>query len=218
MSLGAAASGFGLGFALITPIGAQNAYVLRTAVRAPRPAVFTVVAIVTAIDIVLIGIGALGAGAVLDGRDWLRVLLYAGGVALLLPLGIRTLKDGLRGGDDYAAALEADQDEAGGRGITPGAVIGPVLALSLLNPHVYLDTVAILGSAIATNDPSNRLSFTVGAMVASVIWFAFLAVLGAVVLRRYGARVARAVDLISGVVMLVVATIFVIEAIRLISG
>jgi L-lysine exporter family protein LysE/ArgO len=217
VSLGAALSGFGLGFALITPIGAQNAYVLRTAVRAPRPAVITVVVIVITIDVVLIGLGALGAGAVLDGRDWLRVLLYAGGVALLTPLGIRTLRDGLRGGTDYAAALADDQDERGGRAITPASVLGPALALSLLNPHVYLDTVAILGSAIVTNPAPDRLSFTLGAMLASVAWFVFLAVLGAVVLRRYGAPVARAVDLVSGVVMLVVATVFVVEAIQLIT-
>jgi L-lysine exporter family protein LysE/ArgO len=216
LSLGAAASGFGLGLALITPIGAQNAYVLRTAVRAPRPAAIAVVVFVTLIDVVLIGLGAAGAGAILDGRDWLRVLLYAGGVALLAPLGIRTLRDGIRGGgDDYAEALKADQ--AAGGGISIKAALGPAVALSLLNPHVYLDTVAILGSAIVTNEPHDRLSFTVGAMIASAVWFSFLAALGAVVLRRYGAPVARAVDLISGVIMLAVATIFVIEAIHLIT-
>jgi L-lysine exporter family protein LysE/ArgO len=217
LSFGAAASGFGLGLALITPIGAQNAYVLRTAVRAPRPAVLAVVALVTLIDVVLIGLGAAGAGAVLDGRDWLRVLLYVGGVALLAPLGVRTLRDGIRGGGaDYAEALQADRDT--GAGISVTAALGPAVALSLLNPHVYLDTVAILGSAIVTNEPHDRLSFTLGAMIASGVWFSVLAALGAVVLRRYGAPVARAVDLISGVIMLIVATIFVVEAIRLIAG
>lgn len=212
VNLAAAASGFGLGLALITPIGAQNAYVLRTAVRAPRPAVLTVVALVILIDVTLIGLGAAGAGAVLDGRDWLRVVLYLGGIALLAPLAFRTLRDGVRGGDDYAAALEGDAET------TPRAVIGPVLALSLLNPHVYLDTVAILGSAIATNEPGNRASFTAGAMIASAVWFSALAALGAMVLRRYGAPVARVVDLVAGTVMLIVATVFAIEAVQLIAG
>jgi L-lysine exporter family protein LysE/ArgO len=211
VSLGAGASGFALGLALITPIGAQNAYVLRTAVRSSRAAIAVVLALVISIDVALIGLGALGAGAFLDGRDWLRVLLLLGGIALLAPLGIRTLREGLRGGVDYGDLLDADA------AASPRAVIGPALALSLLNPHVYLDTVAILGSAIAATAADDRTWFTAGAMVASGVWFLFLGVLGSVVLRRFGAPVARAVDVISGVIMLIVATVFAVEAVRLIS-
>lgn len=209
MSLAAGASGFALGLALITPIGAQNAYVLRTAVRSSRAAIATVLAIVITIDVLLIALGALGAGAFLDGNDWLRMLLLLGGIALLAPLGFRTLREGLRGGVDYGELLEADA------AATPREVIGPALALSLLNPHVYLDTVAILGSAIAATSHADRLSFTVGAMVASAVWFLFLGALGSLVLRRFGAPVARAVDLISGTIMLIVATVFAVEVARL---
>lgn len=202
---GSFAAGFALGLALITPIGAQNAYVLRTAVRSQAAALALVLAIVITIDVGLIALGALGAGAILDSRDWLRALLLAGGIGLLLPLGIRTLREGLRGAGDYAALLADD-------GAQPTrAVVAPVLALSLLNPHVYLDTVAILGSAIAANEPAARPWFTGGAMVASAVWFLGLGVLGRVVLRRYGAPVARAVDLLSGTVMIVVATVFAVE-------
>ncbi|MBO9532944.1 MAG: LysE family transporter [Solirubrobacteraceae bacterium] len=211
MSLAAGASGFALGLALITPIGAQNAYVLRTAVRSSRAAIATVIAIVTSIDVALIALGALGAGAFLDGRDWLRVLLLVGGIVLLTPLGVRTLREGLRGGADYASLLEADS------AVAPRAVIGPALALSLLNPHVYLDTVAILGSAIAATESEGRLPFAIGAMIASAVWFIFLGVLGRVVLRRYGAPVARAVDLLSGTIMLIVALVFAVEAIRILN-
>lgn len=211
MSLTAGASGFALGLALITPIGAQNAYVLRTAVRSSGAAIATVIAIVITIDVALIGLGAVGASTFLDGRDWLRVLLLLGGIALLAPLGVRTLREGLQGSADYATQLES------GAAAPPRAVIGPALALSLLNPHVYLDTVAILGSAIAATDQDSRLPFTLGAMLASTVWFLFLGVLGRIVLRRYGAPVARAVDLLSGAVMLLVATVFAIEAIRLVT-
>lgn len=211
MSLGAGASGFALGLALITPIGAQNAYVLRTAVRSSRASIALVLLVVITIDVLLIAVGALGAGAFLDGRDWLRLLLLVGGIALLAPLGVRTLREGIRGDADYAELLHADGAAA------PRAVLGPALALSLLNPHVYLDTVAILGSAIAATAAGNRMSFTIGAMVASTVWFLFLGVLGSVVLRRFGAPVARAVDVISGVIMLIVATVFAIEAIRLLA-
>ncbi len=207
--IGPLAAGFALGLALITPIGAQNAYVLRTAVRSSGTALALVLAIVITIDVALIGLGALGAGAILDERDWLRAILLAGGIALLLPLGIRTLRDGLRGATDYASLLEADSAQA------TRAVVGPVLALSLLNPHVYLDTVAILGSAIAANSEAAQPWFTGGAMIASAIWFLGLGLLGRLVLRRYGAPVARAVDLLSGVVMLVVATAFAVELIHL---
>lgn len=208
--IGPLAAGFALGLALITPIGAQNAYVLRTAVRSSGAALALVLAVVITIDVALIGLGALGAGAILDSRDWLRALLLAGGIALLLPLGIRTLRDGLRGATDYAELLAED-------GAQPTrAVLGPVLALSLLNPHVYLDTVAILGSAIAANREEAQPWFTGGAMVASAVWFLGLGLLGRLVLRRYGAPVARAVDLLSGLVMVTVATFFAVELVQLI--
>jgi L-lysine exporter family protein LysE/ArgO len=222
VSLAAAASGFGLGLALITPIGAQNALVLRTAVRAQRIAILVVVGFVIFVDVALIGVGALGAGAILDGRDWLRFLLYLGGIALLVPLGIGALRAASAGGSDaYDDVFEDDGSDpltakAGG---DPSpwmrTYLVPIVAASLLNPHVYLDTVAILGSAIATTDPENRLSFTLGAMIASAVWFIGLAALGALVLRRFGAPVARAVDAISGVIMLLVAIVFAYEAIHL---
>ncbi len=212
MSLTAGLSGFGLGIALIAPIGAQNAYVLRTAVRAPRVTLLAVVAFVITADIALIAVGAAGAGAILDGRDWLRIALYLGGIALLLPLGLRTLREGIRGGAGYDDAL------AGGPTATMvGTALAQIAALTLLNPHVYLDTVAILGSAIASHAEAERASFTGGAMVASFVWFTGLAALGAFVLRRFGSPVARAVDVFGGVVMLLVSILFAVEAIKLLT-
>lgn len=216
MSLTAALSGFGLGIALISPIGAQNAYVLRTAVRAPRGVLAALVAMVALIDIALIAAGAAGAGALLDGRDWLRIALYATGIALLAPLGVRTLLAGLRG--DGAGADELLGEPAGDQpspGRRHGTVLAPAVGLTLLNPHVYLDTVAILGSAVASHAPDERLPFTLGAMTASIVWFSGLALLGALVLRRFGAPAARAIDIFGGLVMLVVAVLFAREAIHL---
>ena len=95
MSAAAGASGFALGLALITPIGAQNAFVLRTAVRSSRTAIATVLAIVIAIDVLLIGLGALGAGAFLAYLRSVIVLEYGPTVpptsAFLLLHGIETL-------------------------------------------------------------------------------------------------------------------------------
>ena len=212
MSLTAGLSGFGLGIALIAPIGAQNAYVLRTAVRSPRATLLAVLALVIVADITLIAIGAAGAGAILDGRDWLRIALYVGGIALLLPLGLRTLAEGIRGNAGYDEAL------SGGVAATRiTTAVGQAAALTLLNPHVYLDTVAILGSAIASHPEAERASFTGGAMLASLVWFSGLAALGALVLRRFGAPVARAVDIFGGVVMLLVSVLFAVEAVQLLT-
>lgn len=234
MSVGAAASGFALGLALITPIGAQNAYVLQTAVRAPRRALLAVTATVIAIDVALIAAGAAGAGAVLDGRDWLRIALYLGGVALLLPLAVGSLRRAITGASGLADALPSEREVADAAA-APAKVasvtaeprtadtqaqspvagiwawLAPALAVSLLNPHVYLDTVAILGSAIASQPRPDRSAFVGGAMTASAAWFTLLAVVGTVLLRRY-ALAARIVDGVAGLVMLVIIAAFLREA------
>lgn len=211
MSLGPAASGFVLGLALITPIGAQNAYVLQTSVRAPRLPLAAVVGVVIAIDVLLIAAGAAGAGAALDGRDWLRVLLYLGGIALLTPLAIASLRRAITGeaglGDALPGALEPEATQE--RSLW--SWLAPALALSLLNPHVYLDTVAILGSAIVSRPADERTAFVAGAMIASAAWFITLALLGSLVLRRF-AIAARVLDGLAGVVMLIVSAVFAYEA------
>ena len=220
MNAAAALSGFVLGLGLITPIGAQNAHVLRTAVRAPRRAVLVVVGMVITSDVVLIGLGAAGAGAILDHSDVLRLALYAAGVGLLVPLGVRAIRDGVRGtnsGYDEVLAEEAGPPTAHSAALgraAARAVVVPTLVVSLLNPHVIIDTVAILGGAVSAAEPPDRLSFTLGAMLASAVWFSGLALIGAVVLRRYGSRMARGIGILGGIVMLVVAAVLTREAIH----
>jgi L-lysine exporter family protein LysE/ArgO len=164
-------AGFLTGGSLIVAIGAQNAYVLRQGVL--RSQVGAVVVVCAASDAVLIaaGVGGVGtlvdrAGAVIDVVRWL-------GVAFLLWYAAASLRSAF---EPRALAPES----TGTRPTSSrGAVIGRVVALTWLNPHVYLDTVLLIGSIAATHaGPSAGLDgrwwFAVGAITASVAWFSGL--------------------------------------------
>ncbi|WP_335940205.1 LysE/ArgO family amino acid transporter [Streptomyces sp. PTD5-9] len=174
--LPAAAAGFGTGMSLIVAIGAQNAFVLRQGAR--RHAVLAVVGICAVSDAVLISLGVAGLGAVVTA--WPAALTAVGlaGGGFLLCYGVLAARRALR-------PVDGDGGDGGGGLSTKGASAGSVrtavltcLALTWLNPHVYLDTVLLLGS-VAADRGSLRWVFGLGAMLASVAWFAGLG---------YGAR------------------------------
>ncbi|MEU7059490.1 LysE/ArgO family amino acid transporter [Streptomyces sp. NPDC046197] len=162
-ALTAAASGFGTGLSLIVAIGAQNAFVLRQGIR--RDAVLAVVGICALSDAALIGLGVGGVGAVVVA--WPGALTAVGliGGAFLLCYGALAARRVFRPG----AALRADGEAAGSR---RRAVLS-CLAMTWLNPHVYLDTVFLLGSLAADRGPL-RWTFGLGAALASLCWFAAL--------------------------------------------
>ncbi|MFG3039852.1 MULTISPECIES: LysE/ArgO family amino acid transporter [unclassified Streptomyces] len=170
----AAMAGFGTGLSLIVAIGAQNAFVLRQGVR--RQAVLAVVGICAVSDALLIGLGVAGLGAVVTA--WpagLTVVGLAGG-GFLVCYGILAARRVLRPAGEALAA----------KGTTAGTVRAAVLtclAMTWLNPHVYLDTVLLLGS-VAADRGSLRWVFGLGAMLASLTWFAGLG---------YGARLLSGV-------------------------
>ncbi|MCW2679757.1 MAG: Lysine efflux permease [Frankiales bacterium] len=174
----AAFSGMGLGLALIVAIGAQNAFVLRQGLRGEH--VPAVVAVCAMSDLVLITAGVAGTGALLDRVPELVTVLRWAGAAFLLAYAVVALRRAAR----PAGALVA---EAGRR--TP--LVPTVLtacALTWLNPHVYLDTVVLLGSVAAAHGPL-RWHFGAGAAVGSVLWFSALGA-GARLLRPVFARPA----------------------------
>jgi L-lysine exporter family protein LysE/ArgO len=171
----AMAAGFGTGLSLIVAIGAQNAFVLRQGIR--RHAVLTVVAICAVSDAVLIALGVAGVGSVVRAQPAaLTVVGLAGGV-FLVGYGILALRRVFR-----PAALTATGDAAVS---TRGAVL-TCLTMTWLNPHVYLDTVLLLGSVAATHG-ALRWDFGLGAVIASICWFAALG-FGARLLRGFFAR------------------------------
>jgi len=154
----AVVAGFALGFSLILAIGAQNAFVLRQGLR--REHVLAVCLACALSDAVLIAAGVAGFGALAGALPWLEPAMRYGGAAFLLVYGGRALRSAWRGG----AVLEAG---AGTESLR--AALLNCLALTWLNPHVYLDTVVLLGSVSAQYD--DRLGFGAGAVTASFVFF-----------------------------------------------
>ena len=154
----AAVAGFGLGISLILAIGAQNAFVLRQGLR--REHVLAVVLVCALSDAVLVAAGVAGFGALAEAVPGLERVMRYGGAAFLMVYGARSFHAAWRGG----AVLEAGT----GAGSLQRAVL-TCLALTWLNPHVYLDTVVLLGSVSAQY--ADRLAFGAGAVAASFVFF-----------------------------------------------
>ncbi|MGW2050742.1 LysE/ArgO family amino acid transporter [Streptomyces sp. NPDC001858] len=201
-ALAAAAAGFGTGLSLIVAIGAQNAFVLRQGIR--RDAVLAVVGICALSDALLIALGVGGVGAlVVAWPDALTVVGWIGGL-FLLGYGALAARRVFR----PAGALAAEGE---GTGSLRRAVL-TCLALTWLNPHVYLDTVFLLGSVAADRGPL-RWTFGLGAAFASVCWFAALG-FGARLLGRFLTRPAawRVLDGLVAATMIALGVLLVTGA------
>ena len=188
--------GLGLGAGLIIAIGAQNAHVLRMGLR--RQHVALTVAVCILCDVLLIGAGVAGMGAVIGRNPALLALVRWGGAGFLAWYGVRAWR---------AAWLNATLAVEGRMApLAARQAFTLVLALSLLNPHVYLDTVVLLGSIGGQQAGIGKLWFAAGAMSASVAWFLALG-FGARVLSPLFSRPAawRVLDGVIGAVMLVLA-------------
>jgi L-lysine exporter family protein LysE/ArgO len=164
----AAVSGFLVGLSLILAIGAQNAFVLRQGLR--REHVGAVVLACALSDAVLMTAGVLGFGALSDALPWLGDAMRLGGAAFLIVYGALRFRAALRGG----AALMPDAATAA----PLRRVLATCLLLTWANPHVYLDTLVLIGALSAQYAPHAGI-FGLGAVVAS---FTFFTALG------YGAR------------------------------
>ncbi|MBW4716903.1 LysE/ArgO family amino acid transporter [Saccharothrix obliqua] len=182
-------AGLGAGLSLIVVIGAQNALVLRQGLL--RQQVPAIVAICAASDAVLIALGVGGVGAVLTAWPTALTAVRWVGAAFLLAYGVLAVRRALR-----PSALRV--------GGAASAAIATCLALTWLNPHVYLDTVLLLGTA-ATSFGDDRWWFGVGAMTGSVVWFTSLG-FGARWLSGVFARPAAWRVLDGGVAVVVTAT------------
>lgn len=202
----AAVEGFLLGASLIVAIGAQNAFVLRQGLAARH--VGPVVAICALSDAVLILAGSAGVGTLVNASSMLFCLLAFAGAAFLAWYGWGAARRALRPG-----ALVAG---GGGAGTLRVAVM-TVLALTWANPHVYLDTVVLLGGVSGRYPADTRTFFAGGAMLASVIWFTTLGY-GARLLQPVFARPAawRVLDAVIALVMLSLAAKLALEGWRLV--
>jgi len=193
--LDALVAGFLTGLSLIVAIGAQNAFVLRQGLL--RQHVGAVVLVCSVSDLVLIAAGVAGIGAIVQHAPAALTVVRWLGVAFLTAYGVRSLWRARHAGS-LTAATDAEPRLRG--------VVLQMLALTWLNPHVYLDTVLLVGSIAAHHGPTGKWWFGAGAGLASIVWFTALG---------YGARVAapllarprswQVLDVLVGLTMLAIA-------------
>jgi L-lysine exporter family protein LysE/ArgO len=200
-----AIAGLLLGGSLIIAIGAQNAFILRQGLL--RQHVFILCLICALSDALLIGLGVAGLGAIIAGSGLLIALVTLGGAAFLAVYAVMALGRAIS-----PSALHAARTAPG----SLKAAVLMCLAFTFLNPHVYLDTVLLVGGLSGRYEGTARLAFAIGAMSASFIWFFGLG---------YGARVLEplfakpsAWRVLDGLIALVMAALSVSLLVRFFSG
>ena len=198
-------AGFGLSLSLIVAIGAQNAFVLRQGLR--REHVGAVVGVCAALDLALMVIGVSGVAAALGRHPAALAALAVAGAAFLAFYGVQALRRALR---PLALTAASDADAAP----TLRRILVQTLAITLLNPHVYLDTVLLVGAVGAQQPAALRPHFLAGAGLASGLWFASLG-FGARLLAPVFARPTawRVLDAVVALTMFVLAAMLLRSAI-----
>lgn len=195
-------SGFLLSAALIMAIGAQNLFVLRQGLK--REHVGAVVLFCGCADAVLIAAGVAGVGAFLSAVPQLTLGLTLGGAAFLAWYGIKALR---------RMASSESMAVASGNSLSLGGAIAATAGFTFLNPHVYLDTVLLMGAAGSTQPAALRPLFITGAACASFTWFAALGYGARVLVPLFARPVAwRILDAIVGVTMLSLAGSLLLRA------
>ncbi|MEN2989887.1 LysE/ArgO family amino acid transporter [Tistrella sp. BH-R2-4] len=205
LALGPAIEGFALGAALIIAIGAQNAFVLRQGLI--RAHVLPIVAFCALADAVLIVAGALGLGSLISGHERVLGVVSLAGAGFLITYGMMAARRAWKPGQLLPSEAPA---------APLLRTLATVAAVTLLNPHVYLDTVVLLGSISGRHPMPDRLWFVGGAALASITWFSALG---------YGARLLvpvfrrpaawRVLDGIIALVMWLIGAKLIADGIRL---
>jgi L-lysine exporter family protein LysE/ArgO len=195
-------AGFGLGLSLIVAIGAQNAFVLRQGIR--REHVLPVVLVCALSDAVLIVAGVSGIGFVIERFPLVLDILRWAGAAFLVAYGLLAARRAIS-----PSGLTA---EGPGTKTSLRAAVLTVIALTWLNPHVYLDTVLLLGSIANTHGEQGRWWFAAGAVLGSLVWFTALG-FGARLLKGLFAKPIawRVLDAAIAVVMVTLAVLLIVR-------
>ena len=182
------------GLSLIVAIGAQNAFVIRQGLT--KKHVLLVVAICAISDALLILLGVAGLGALISGLPWLLEIIRWFGVAYLTWFGIRSIR---------SAFKTQTLDASGAQSSSAKTVVLSVLGFTFLNPHVYLDTVILLGS-IGNQFEQDKGWFAFGGVVASILWFSSIG-FGARAASKFMARPVfwKVLDLVIAAVMFGIA-------------
>jgi L-lysine exporter family protein LysE/ArgO len=189
--------GFGLGASMIIPIGAQNAYVLNQGIK--RNHHLTTATICSVLDVLFISLGIFGGGALLAQNETLLHMVTIGGISFLLLYGSLSLRSALKSRSNDGKAINAGVKKK-------GAVVAGALAVTVLNPHLYLDTVVILGSIGGQYSGYDRILFATGTIMASFVWFYSLSLAAAKmshILSR--PKVQKGIDIMVAIVMYAIA-------------
>lgn len=183
--------GFAMGGGLIVAIGAQNAFVLTQGVRNNRPVLVAMLCIL--IDMACISLGVSGVGTAVAANPSLGTVAAWGGAAFLLWYGWRSFRSMMK-----AERLQVDAETAD----TLRRTIGMTLAVSLLNPHLYLDTVVLLGGVSGQYASPARYVFGAGAITASTAWFLSLTLGGRLLAPLFARSITwRVLDAVVGLTM-----------------
>ncbi|HCM0829943.1 amino acid transporter [Vibrio parahaemolyticus] len=205
MSFWVLLQGFGLGASMIIPIGAQNAYVLNQGIK--RNHHLTTATICSVLDMIFISLGIFGGGAILSQNEILLTSVTLGGIAFLSFYGLLSLK---------SAFKPENESESKGEVVSRGrrTVILGALAVTVLNPHLYLDTVVILGSIGGQFEGHDRITFALGTIMASFVWFYTLS-MGAAKLgpTLSKPKVKRGIDIAVALMMFTIAYVLASELI-----
>jgi L-lysine exporter family protein LysE/ArgO len=186
--------GFGVGIALIVAIGAQNAYVLTRGIC--RNHHWTVAFMGSVIDATLISAGILGMGELVKAWPQMISVVTLAGAIFLFVYGTISFKKMLDPGE-----LRASNER-----VSLKRAVITMLAFSFLNPHVYLDTVILVGSIAIQEEPQNRIVFGAGAVLASFAWFFSLALGGQWLTPWFeDARTWKWLDFVIGIIMWTIA-------------
>jgi L-lysine exporter family protein LysE/ArgO len=193
-------TGFALSATLIIAIGAQNAFVLRQGIR--KEHVAPIVAFCAIADLLLIGVGVAGLAGILGDSPTLVAALTIAGSAFLVGYGVRALRRALVPQNLRAAT--------GNEPLSLASAMAQAAGFTLLNPHVYLDTVLLMGSIGTRQPPDLRIWFVGGAACASGVWFTTLG-FGARLLAPIFARPRawQVLDTLVGLTMLSLAVVLI---------
>jgi L-lysine exporter family protein LysE/ArgO len=196
-------AGLALGLALIMPFGPLNVFILNEGLRVGMPRALLVVGVAGVCDSLLIVVGWKSMATVLERSSVSQGVLLAAGVVFLTYVGMRALTASGNGNGDVVVGA-------------PVAIARKTAALSLLNPHAVLETVGVIGAAIAAQEATERTAFAGGIVTASWLWFLVLAVGAAALRRRLSIGMRLRVERVSGFLMLGLAALFARDLLHLV--
>jgi L-lysine exporter family protein LysE/ArgO len=186
--------GLSLGFSLIVAIGAQNAFVLKQGIR--KEHTFAVAALCSLIDVALIVAGTLGLGSVIASIPLLLRAITFLGALFVAWYGVQAFIRVFR--------PNAILTDTGGEPLSLKTTVTTLLLLSLLNPHVYLDTVLLVGGISSRHPLPDRYFFTAGACGASILWFFALSYGAGFLAPLFAKKITwKIFDFLIGVIMVV---------------